>query len=180
MESPSVQTSTTSPVVAPPRCQSMMAQASSAIVSTTVIAGMSDPQLFEIAQAAAARRQFPVDGRVKAVVLVSEPAKRPHQRHVVDDVDHFAVDGGGLVGEIVMQRLARGRQAKHRDHHDAGDRRSSPAAIGRLTVPISAIAATVAMHGGNTFQTNMFSTVKTALEVAVMRLVSIPGSRSEK
>ena len=47
-------------------------------------------------------------------------------------------------------------------------------------MPISAIAATVAMQGGNTFQTNMFSTVKTALEVAVMRLVSIPGSRSEK
>ncbi len=56
----------------------------------------------------------------------------------------------------------------------------SPAAIGRLTVPISAIAATVAMQGGNTFQTNMFSTVKTALDVAVMRLVSMPGSRSEK
>ena len=55
-----------------------------------------------------------------------------------------------------------------------------PAAIGRLTVPIRAIAAIVAMHGGSTFQTNMFSTVKTAFEVAVMRLVSIPGSRSEK
>ena len=55
-----------------------------------------------------------------------------------------------------------------------------PAAIGRLTVPISAIAQTVAMQGGNTFQTNMFSTVKTAFDVAVMRLVSIPGSRSEK
>src|SRR5258708_34718824 len=55
-----------------------------------------------------------------------------------------------------------------------------PADIGRLTVPISAIAEIVAMHGGSTFQTNMFSTVKTAFEVAVMRLVSIPGSRSEK
>ena len=33
---PSVQTSTTSPVVAAPRCQSVIAQASSAIVSTTV------------------------------------------------------------------------------------------------------------------------------------------------
>jgi hypothetical protein len=33
-----VQTSTTSPVVAPPRCQSDDPQASSAIVSTTVIA----------------------------------------------------------------------------------------------------------------------------------------------
>ena len=56
----------------------------------------------------------------------------------------------------------------------------SPADIARLTVPISRIAETVAMHGGNTFQTNMFSTVNTALDVAVMRLVSMPGSRSEK
>ena len=56
----------------------------------------------------------------------------------------------------------------------------NPAAIIQFTVLISAMAATVAMQGGNTFQTNMFSTVKTALEVAVMRLVSIPGSRSEK
>ena len=42
------------------------------------------------------------------------------------------------------------------------------------------IAAIVAMHGGNTFQTNMFSTVKTAFDVAVIRLVSMPGRRSEK
>ena len=34
--------------------------------------------------------------------------------------------------------------------------------------------------GGITFQTNMFSTVNTAFDVAVMRLVSMPGSRSEK
>ena len=44
-----------------------------------------------------------------------------------------------------------------------------PAIIG-LTVLISAIAETVAKHGGSTFQTNMFSTVNTAFEVAVMRL----------
>ena len=55
-----------------------------------------------------------------------------------------------------------------------------PADIGMLTVPIRRIAETVAMHGGNTFQTNMFSTVKTAFDVAVMRLVSIPGRRSVK
>ena len=42
------------------------------------------------------------------------------------------------------------------------------------------IAPAVATQGGNTFQTNMFSTVNTALEVAVMRLVSIPGRRSVK
>ncbi len=56
----------------------------------------------------------------------------------------------------------------------------SPADIARLTVPISSMAETVAMHGGNTFQTNMFSTVNTAFDVAVMRLVSMPGRRSEK
>jgi hypothetical protein len=54
-------------------------------------------------------------------VLKAEPAKRAHQRHVVDDIDHLAIDGRGLVGELVMQRLAGGRQMKHRNHHDAGD-----------------------------------------------------------
>ena len=53
-------------------------------------------------------------------------------------------------------------------------------AIGTLTVNTSAIAATVAAHGGSTFQMNIFSLVKTALEVAVTRLVSVPGSRSAK
>ena len=52
--------------------------------------------------------------------------------------------------------------------------------MGRLTVDTKAIAATVATHGGSTFQTNMFSPVNTALDVAVMRLVSVPGSRSAK
>ncbi len=64
--------------------------------------GMGEPKLFQIAQAAAPRGQFAVDGVVEAVVLMVEPAERPHQRHVVDDVDHFAVDGGGLVGVVVM------------------------------------------------------------------------------
>ena len=44
----------------------------------------------------------------------------------------------------------------------------------------SAIAATVAAQGGSTFQTNMFSAVKIAFEVAVTRLVSVPGRRSAK
>ena len=55
-----------------------------------------------------------------------------------------------------------------------------PAAIGRLTMLTNAIAATVATHGGSTFQTNMLSPVKTAFEVAVTRLVNVPGSRSAK
>ena len=83
--------------------------------------GVGDPQLFEIAQASSPRRQFPVDGGVKPVVLEAEAAKRPHQRHVVDDIDHLAIDGRGLVGEIVVQRLAGGGQVKHRNHHRAGD-----------------------------------------------------------
>ena len=57
---------------------------------------------------------------------------------------------------------------------------ASPAAIGRLMVRTSAIAATVAAHGGSTFQTNMFSAVNTAFDVAVTRLVSMPGRRSAK
>ena len=83
--------------------------------------GMGEAKLFQIAQASAPRGQFAVDGVVEAVVLVVEPAERPHQRHVVDDVDHFAVDGGGLVGVVVMQRLARGRDPEHGDEDDACD-----------------------------------------------------------
>ena len=131
IESPKVQTSTTSPVVAPPRCHSMMAQAEQRDGQNDGDRGVGDPQLFEITQAAAARRQFAVDRGVEPVVLVAEAAKRPHQRHVVDDIDHFAVDGGGLVGKIVMQRLAHGGQMKHRNHHRAGDDdQSSPPSAG--------------------------------------------------
>ncbi len=57
---------------------------------------------------------------------------------------------------------------------------ASAPAIGRLMVVTSAIAATVATQGGSTFQMNMFSAVNTAFEVAVTRLVSMPGSRSAK
>ena len=54
------------------------------------------------------------------------------------------------------------------------------AAIGTLIVSTKAIAATVATQGGSTFHMNMFSAVNMALEVAVTRLVNMPGSRSEK
>ena len=36
------------------------------------------------------------------------------------------------------------------------------------------------MQGGSTFHTSMFSTVNTAFDVAVMRLVSVPGERLAK
>jgi hypothetical protein len=42
------------------------------------------------------------------------------------------------------------------------------------------MAPMTATQGGNTFQQNMFSTWKTALEVAVMRLARVPGRRSAK
>ena len=54
------------------------------------------------------------------------------------------------------------------------------AAIGRLIVSTNAIAATVATQGGSTFHMNMFSAVNMAFDVAVTRLVNMPGSRSEK
>ena len=76
-----------------------------------------------------------------------------------------------------MQGPARRREAEHGDHHDRRRRRPATAAIGELTVDRKAIAAMVATQGGKTFQTNMFSIWNTALDVAVMRLVSMPGSR---
>src|SRR5215475_401821 len=57
---------------------------------------------------------------------------------------------------------------------------ASTIAIDVLTVVTKPIATNVATQGGMTFQTNMFSTVKTAFDVAVMRLVSIPGRRFAK
>ena len=83
--------------------------------------GMKDAELFEIEQAPAPRIHFAVDGGVEAPVLAGETAERPHQRHIADDVDHFAVDGGGLVGKVVMQRPPGGGQAEHQAHHDAGE-----------------------------------------------------------
>ena len=150
------------------------------MVSTMVDAGMQQAQLLEIDQAAPPRRHLAVDRLVEAAPLAAEAVEGAHQRHVADDVDHLAVDRGGAVGEVVMQRLAGRREAEHDAHHDAADDANSTPAIGRLTVATKPIAATVAAHGGSTFQTNMFSMVKIALEVAVMRLVSMPGCRSAK
>jgi hypothetical protein len=42
------------------------------------------------------------------------------------------------------------------------------------------MAISVAMQGGITFHTDMFCKVKTALDVAVTRLVNVPGMRSAK
>ena len=57
---------------------------------------------------------------------------------------------------------------------------SSGPAIAGLTVVSSTIATHTARHGGSTFHDVVFSVWKIALEVAVMRLASVPGSRSAK
>ena len=82
---------------------------------------MKDPELFEIEQAAPAGRHFAVHGGVKAAMFAQEAAERAHQRHIADNVDHFAVDGGGFAGEIVMQRPARRSQPEHDQDHNPGD-----------------------------------------------------------
>src|SRR5215471_3896272 len=51
---------------------------------------------------------------------------------------------------------------------------TTQAAISQLTVATSATDQTGAMKGGKTFHTSMFSTVNSALEVAVTREVSVP------
>jgi hypothetical protein len=80
---------------------------------------VQEPDLFEIEQAAAARRHFPAHSVAEAAEFPRQAAERTHQRHVADDVDHLAVDGRRLVGEIVMQGLAGRSQPKDR-HHQHG------------------------------------------------------------
>ena len=83
--------------------------------------GMNEPQPFEIAQASTPGMQFTADSRVEPLMLVVQAAERPHQRHVVDDVDHFAIDRCRFVGKIVVEWLAGGSQTEHGDHYGAGD-----------------------------------------------------------
>ena len=83
--------------------------------------GVKKPQLLEIAQAASTGVEFPLDGGVEAVMFVAEAAERADQRQVADDVDHLTVHCSRLVGEIIMQRLARRGEAEHRHQHNGSD-----------------------------------------------------------
>ena len=58
--------------------------------------------------------------------------------------------------------------------------RTRPAVTAGVTAARMTIAPILPMIGGSTFQANMFSRVNTALLVAEMRLVRVPGSRSAK
>ena len=54
--------------------------------------GVEQAQFFQIQKAAPPRCHFPVNGRVEPAVFAADPAKRPHQRHVADDIHHFAIN----------------------------------------------------------------------------------------
>ena len=122
MLKPSVATSTTSPVVAAPRCHSTIAQASSA-----------DRQHHGDRPRAAAAA-FPDRCRLRRRASISRStvaSKRRCSRRsppnartsgmLPIDVDHFAVDGGRLVGKVMMQRAPGGGEPEHDEHENAGD-----------------------------------------------------------
>ena len=68
---------------------------------------VGDPHFLQMAQAAAARRQFAGDRRVEARALVADAAEGARQAHVGDDIDHLAVNQRGAVGERAMQVAGR-------------------------------------------------------------------------
>ena len=55
------------------------------------------------------------------MMFAQQAAKRAHQRHIGDDIGHFAVHCCGLAGEVVMQRPAGRGQPEHQANHDAGN-----------------------------------------------------------
>jgi hypothetical protein len=84
--------------------------------------GVEQAQFFQIQETAPARRHFPVDGGVEPAMLATDPAKRPYQGHVADDVHHFAINRRRPVGEFVMQRAAGGGETEHGQYQNTGKR----------------------------------------------------------
>ena len=83
--------------------------------------GMHQPQFFQITQATGARRQLSIDRGVELAMLAQKAAECLHHDDIANDVDHLAIDRGGLIGEIMVQRLARSGDAENRDNDGAGD-----------------------------------------------------------
>src|SRR6266540_658580 len=71
------------------------------------------------------RRLLPVHDRIEPAMLATETPECPNQRHVADDIDHFAVDRGGLVGKIMVQGPAGGGEAEHGENQDSGNQDQS-------------------------------------------------------
>ena len=117
---PSVHTSTTSPVVAAfaatghgPSQQSYRQHHRDD--------SMQDAQPLEVEEAAPAGDHLLLDPVIEAPVLAQQAAECLDDRHVADDIRHFAVDRRGAIGKIMMQRPACGRAAKHDDDHQPAD-----------------------------------------------------------
>ena len=82
---------------------------------------------------------------------------------------------------LAMQRRAVARQRVDDQAPSASAIASSAAGHHRIDRADQADRSTItAMHGGSTFHAPVFSTVKTALAVAVIRLARAPGRRSAK
>ncbi len=77
---------------------------------------MEQPDLLEIQQAAPPGPHVATNRLVEPGKFAAYAAECPDQRHVADDVDHLAVDGGGLVGIVVMERLAGGGETEHGEY----------------------------------------------------------------
>src|SRR6185295_17691077 len=78
---------------------------------------MHDAKPLEIEETAPASGHLLLDLGVEATVLAMQAAERLYNRHVADDVCHFAVDRRGLIGKLVLQRPASGCSPEH-DEHD--------------------------------------------------------------
>ncbi len=80
-----------------------------------------EAELLQIGQAAPPRLHLPPDAVIEARMLALQSAERPHERHIPDNVDHLAVDRGGLVRELMVVSCAPGGEAEHPDHENCGD-----------------------------------------------------------
>ncbi len=93
--------------------------------------GMDQAQLLEVAQRTAAPAHLDLHPLAEAATLAMGRPEGAHQRHVVDDVEQFAVHACRLAGIAMVQRPAVGREPEHqpgeqrRQHHQhAGHQRA--------------------------------------------------------
>ena len=85
--------------------------------------GVHDAHALEIQHAAPPCRHLLPDGLAEATELVRKLAEGFDERHVADDIDDLTVDRRGLRGEVLMQRLAGGRDLEQANDHGRRDPR---------------------------------------------------------
>ena len=81
--------------------------------------GMHQPQYLDVAQALPPGGHLQAQRPGQARALPMEAAEGADQRHVGDDIGHLAVDRGGLVGEVAVDRPAPGRVLEQHHHQKA-------------------------------------------------------------